>query len=250
MSSLIFDSIHRHFSTFFPPACAGCDGDAAAKKAFCTICAPAAFRLHPPYCDQCRVPMDELDEGLARGRSLCSRCRREPPNFKTVWAPWEYEGAVADAIRRIKYASDFPALRALCREAKPWFAQILSHFPANSPLIPIPSHTRELRRRGFHLPSLILRFVEVNQQTNAVDHRLIKTRPTKKQASLPVGARRKNVADIFCARSKADGGTAVIVDDVMTTGATADAAAEVLLACGFDDVAVIVLARAPKLSRR
>ena len=232
------------FAQFLPPACAGCDGTSAPQRAFCSTCRPAAFRLSPPYCDCCRVPMERFDE-VCDGRSLCSRCRRTPPGFDQVWAPWEYEGAVADAIRRVKYAGDFPALRALCRGAQRWFARTLERFPANTPLIPIPAHPKELRKRGFHVPSMALRFLGPGEDGHPVEHRLRKVHATPRQAGLPISARQRNVEDVFYDRRSTGSKRAILVDDVLTTGATASAAARVLMESGFDEISVLVLARAP-----
>lgn len=239
----------EYIGQLIPPACAGCDGAAAPDDAFCAICRPTAYRLRPPYCDRCRVPMEQFDAPDVNTNSLCSRCQRRPPAFRDVSALWEYEGAVADAIRRIKYASDFPALRALCRKAGSWLSDVLAPFAPAAPLVPVPSHPDELRRRGFHLPSLFLRLLRNHRNGHRVESLLQKVRPTARQASLPPGARHQNVAEAFGARRRVDGGTAIVFDDVLTTGATADAASRALLDAGFDEVAVIVVARAPLAGR-
>lgn len=176
----------------------------------------------------------------------CSRCRRRPPHFTRLEACWVYDGAVADAVRRLKYGDDFASLRALCRGAQSWFRRRLAAYPEDTPIIPVPSHRRALRRRGFHVPTLALHLLVSNTERHLIDHRLRKTRPTPRQASLPLAARRDNVRGVFadCASTSGEG-PALLFDDVVTTGATADAASEALLNAGFDEIQVLTLARAP-----
>lgn len=236
--------LRRAFLTYFPPACAGCDGTSSQVRGFCSVCLPTAHRIEPPFCDLCMVPSksfsppgDEL--------SLCSRCYESPPAFDSVRALWEYDGAVADAIRRIKYGADFPALRALGREARPWFSEQLLALPPKAPIFCVPAHRDELRRRGFHLPTLAFKIIAPTA-VGRLRPDLKKVRPTQAQASLPFGARKQNMKGAFrwAARPGSITGSAILFDDVLTTGATAAAAAGVLKAAGFDQVHALVLARA------
>ncbi len=240
-------SLRRPVLRFFPPACAGCDGFAASQGAFCSVCQMAAMPIYPPYCERCRVPMEQFGDSRTNSASLCSRCHQLEPCYERVWAHWEYGGAVADAIRRIKYGGDLPALRALCRGAREWFCTTLEELPRDAPLIPVPAHRSELRRRGFHVPSLALRLFGKRLESSRVDRVLRKKRPTSRQASLPFAARRKNVESAFATTpSSQGGGPAILFDDVLTTGATVDAASRALCEAGFGPVYVLVLARAPR----
>ena len=241
------ETVRTAFARMFPPACAGCDGSSTPTTAFCDVCRPVAPRLTPPYCARCAVPMTtfDADDDAADGAdapSECSRCRKESPSFDAVVACWEYDEAVADAMRRIKYGGDLPALRALCRGARPWFRRQLQRLADDTPLVPVPTHPVQLRRRGFHVPNLALRWLGIADRTR---HLLRKVRPTPQQAGLSLAERKKNVRDVFHAPNDTPPGAhAVIFDDVMTTGATADAAAAALKNAGFARVSIVVLARA------
>lgn len=178
-------------------------------------------------------------------QSLCSRCNETPPAFDSVAALWEYDGAVADAIRRIKYGADFPALRALGRVVRPWFEEQLQSLPQEAPIFSIPAHATELRRRGYHLPTELLKLIAPKARDRLWPG-LQKTRPTPAQAGLPFGARQKNMRGAFqwtVPRISAQG-QAILFDDVLTTGATAASAAKALKEAGFQTVNVVVLARA------
>ena len=238
--------LRRAFHNFFPPACAGCEATAAKDRAFCPLCEPLAPRLTPPYCARCAVPMRQFSS-RADQFSECSRCRKNPPTFEVMNARWEYDDAVADAIRRIKYGEDFPALRALCRGARRWFRAQIGAAPAASPIVPVPSHRSELRKRGFHLPTAALRLLLPRSEQGRIDHRLRKTRPTPRQASLPLASRRANVVGVFRDTGATTmSSTALLFDDVSTTGSTADAACKALSDAGFRQIRVLVLARAPR----
>ena len=235
---------------FFPPACAGCDGHTSPEQAFCALCSPLAGALEAPRCAICAVPMEEFSSTVTT-ESECSRCRSRPPAFERIRARWKYDGAVADALRRVKYGDDFAALRALCRGARPWFHRQLATLPDDAPIIPVPSHDRALRRRGFHVPTMALHLLGGRHHSRRIDHRLIKTEETPRQASLPLAARRANVRGVFaaantCPRAK---GAAILFDDVVTTGATADEASRALSEAGFDHIFVLTLARAPDRSK-
>lgn len=232
------------FFSFFPPACAGCDGSASPSTSFCSICAPTVHRIKPPFCDLCMVPMQSF-EAPGEARTLCSSCYERSPAFDSVRALWEYDGALADAVRRVKYGADFPALRALGRGVRLWFDEQLQALPQEAPIFCVPSHSKELRRRGFHLPTEALKIISPEARRR-LRGGLEKTRHTPAQAGLPFGARQSNMKGAFRWSQPviAGRGPAILFDDVLTTGATASAASQALKVAGFDRVYVIVLARA------
>lgn len=224
--------------TIFPRPCAGCQG-ATFRGGFCALCAEATFPVHRP-CRICAQPN--------AGGPLCARCRQSPPPYEVVRACWEYDGAVADALRRVKYGGDIPALRSLCQAARPWFRQALQKAPPGSCLVALPSHPREIRDRGFHVPTFCLRHLREDRRGPGAPAggALMKIRETEKQASLSEQGRARNVRGAFRYRGKTPppGTTALLFDDVMTTGATAREATRALLGAGFAAVEVFVLARA------
>ncbi len=246
MTPITTSTIRHSFRRFFPLSCAGCDGHVTGGAGFCEICEPTVHPIAAPACAICQVPMESF-ETPRHGASECSRCRQNRPHFDTARALWEYEGAVADALRRIKYGADFPALRALCRQARPWFVDQLREVEDKSRLIPVPSYPSELRRRGFHVPSMALRLLLKGAPVpTIIDSGLKKTRATEQQAGLTYDGRRKNIRSAFdYGPGFAPRGQAILFDDVMTTGATADEGARALRRAGFSTVKVIVLARAP-----
>ncbi len=232
-------------STILAPSCATCEARCPDQAAFCALCDATAYRLRQPACSRCQQPMASAP-GAHSSPTECSACRRRPPRFERAYALFEYSHSVADAIRRIKYGRDLTALRALCRALGPWLMERLRSAPRPPHIIPIPPHPRSLRRRGFHLPTLLLRWSLARPHRSLITHGLRKTRLTKKQASLPLAQRPANIRDAFHpTKALPEAGPIVLFDDVLTSGATLNSAADALRSHGHRAIEAWTLARAP-----
>lgn len=225
----------------FPPCCAGC-GAELATGVLCERCAPHVERIASPRCPRCGIPF----EG-AGADHLCSRCILEPPRFASAVAAFEFAGPLADGLRALKYgprAERIEPLARLWREACP-------ALPAVEVAVPVPLHPAKLRARGFNqtvqmaLPLLRARGLRLDCGA------LVRRRPGDSQASLTLRERREAPRGAFAATARATrlaGRRVLLLDDVMTTGATANECARVLLAAGAAEVHVAVVARTVKLS--
>jgi ComF family protein len=157
-----------------------------------------------------------------------------------------YEGALRRAIHLLKYERMTPLTRPL-GERLALAAAELTGFDA---IVPAPLHWRRRWDRGFNQADLLAR--EVSRRTGIpIDRRLLRTRSTPPQAGLSAAERRRNVQGAFAAAGKSAirGKRLIIIDDVMTTGATLEACARVLKRAGASQVAVLTLARADLESR-
>lgn len=181
------------------------------------------------------------------GSLLCSRCRADlvpraqmgvTPRGMPVRAALPMEGVAARCIRRLK--DDGETL--LARPLGALLATVLA--PEATPhtwVVPVPTARRAFRRRGYRVPDLLIRHAGADPQrvlsaaAMAVDQR-----------SLGARARDENVRGTMRARRSGDGAEVVIVDDVVTTGATLDEAARALEAAGFRVVAALALAATPR----
>jgi predicted amidophosphoribosyltransferase len=235
----------------FPPRCLGCD--AYLRRPFdvpcCPPCTAGIFPLDGPICPSCGAPREGFVGSPAGGvDDLCGQCLAEPPAFDSANSCWEYDGIVAEALQRIKYGDDMGRLGQLTEMLHPWALarlQAIAPVPPDVVIIPLPMHPYDLRRRGFNLPGLMIRRLLKKTGFVVDDTTLFKTRRTPAQASLSRLERRTNLDGAFEARPpRTNPAVAILFDDVMTTGATATAAARALKDVGWQKVHVLTAARA------
>jgi ComF family protein len=197
-----------------------------------------------PRCPRCARGF-AAPEAVSAGP--CGICRREPPKFDRAAVAGPYEGALRRAIQLLKYEGMTPLARPL-GERLAVAATGLVGFDA---VIPAPLHWRRRWNRGFNQADLLAR--EVSRLTGIrLDRGLLRTRSTPPQAGLSAAERRRNVQGAFAAAGQKDGvrgKNLIVIDDVMTTGATLEACARALKRAGAAQVAVLTLARADLESR-
>ena len=215
----------------FPLRCAACD--APGESPFCGVCAETLVPLGGG-CPLCGAPSDDAPLRPRR----CVHCRARPPPFALATAPWLHGGALAEAIHRLKYdrREDLgPALGVLFEGCAP---------PRSDCLCPIPLHPRRLRERGYDQARLLADAASKRFRL-PVESLLARVRDTGQQVGRDRAARERNLRGAFRASPRARGLRVCLIDDVLTTGATAAAAAEALLLAGAARVEVRTLARAP-----
>lgn len=218
----------------FPTRCAACD--APGESPFCGICADTLLPV-PAGCPLCGAPADEALLPALRPRR-CGHCREKPPRFALASAPFLHGGALAEAIHRLKYehredlAAPLGLLFGGCA------------VPRADLLAPIPLHPLRLRERGYDQAALLARAASRRFRL-PVASLLRRVRATGPQVGRDRRARERNLRGAFAPSRDLTGVRVCLVDDVLTTGATASAAAEALLSAGAARVEVCTLARAP-----
>jgi len=239
------DSIRRWFALvplglelvprlLWPDRCAACD--AVGETPFCPACADT-LEPCPAGCPLCGAPADEALLPAIKPRR-CGPCKRAPPPWARASAPWLHGGALADGIHRLKYQgrADLAApLGVLFAGAEP---------PRADVVCPIPLHPSRLRERGFDQAYLLAAGAS-RRLGLPLSPLLRRVRATPQQVWLERAARERNVRGAFAASPEAAGLRVCLIDDVLTTGATARAAAEALFRAGAARVEVRTLARAP-----
>jgi ComF family protein len=199
----------------------------------CAACVAGLPRLTPERCPVCALPTP--------GSAVCGACLKQAPHFDATRAVFRYEFPLDRLIQSLKYAHRLAGADFLGRE----LAQ--SPVPFQPDLIlPVPLSPARLAERGFNqaveLARPLARALGVSLETSRVHRR----RDTAPQASLPWKERKQNIRHAFECELDLTGKTVLVVDDVMTTGATLDELARTLKAHGAARVENCVLARALK----
>jgi ComF family protein len=205
----------------------------AGDRLLCAACVAGLPRLTPERCPVCALPTP--------GSAVCGACLKQAPHFDATRAVFRYEFPLDRLIQSLKYAHRLAGADFLGRE----LAQ--SPVPFQPDLIlPVPLSPARLAERGFNqaveLARPLARALGVSLETSRVHRR----RDTAPQASLPWKERKQNIRHAFECELDLTGKTVLVVDDVMTTGATLDELARTLKAHGAARVENCVLARALK----
>jgi len=222
------------WSLLFPETCLGCRALVSRDGDFCPDCALLLERLPAVGCRLCAEP-GRFPSGT------CHRCAAKPPPFLRAFAPFVHGGPLARAIHHFKY-EDHPELSRplgllLARQAEGFLAT------APSLVVPLPLHRGRFLSRRYDQAGLLA--AALAQATGRpLSLALCRTRPTARQVGLEEVARERNVCGAFTATCEVKGQEVLLVDDVLTTGATARAAAGALLEAGARRVEVLTLARA------
>jgi ComF family protein len=226
----------------FPPRCAACGDDAPAAAGLCPPCAQTLVVLGPA-CPRCAEPRAEPPS------VTCRRCRRDPLPMTGIVAPWRYGGALADALRALKFAGQAHLARTLAPLVGPYLAATC-RLAEIDVIVPVPLHWWRRARRGFDQAALLAgtacRHAVI---ATPISHALRRRRRTRPQSALPAAERGANVAGAFgitpTTRGPRLAGRRVLVfDDIVTTGATMAAAARALTAAGAAEVLGFAVARA------
>lgn len=187
------------------------------------------------FCASCRTPFQNAFPLDAEGR--CALCRSGLRGFDAAYSFGAYEGVLRELIHLYKYGK----VRTLARPLSGLLAQALPRDEAFDAAVPVPLYWRRRLQRGFNQAELLAR--GLSRRTGIpVVKALGRVRPTPTQAGLSNSARRQNVVKAFRARS-VPGQRILLIDDVMTTGATAASCALALKQAGARRVALLTVAR-------
>ncbi|HEX8593214.1 MAG TPA: ComF family protein [Pseudomonas sp.] len=221
--------------------CLLCDERTDSPYAICVAC-EAELPWLGDQCRQCALP-------LAMSDLSCAHCFNQPPAFDEVLAPWLYDFPVDSLVTRFKHQGNWPMGRLLSE----LLGQFLLHrFNEGQPrpdmLLPVPLATKRLRQRGYNQAAMLADWLGKQLQLPVHTRCLIRTRETPAQQGLDAKARKRNLHGAFALVDDAEiaGRHVALIDDVLTTGSTANAIAQVLLKAGARRVDVYCLARTPK----
>ncbi len=223
-----------------PPLCLSCGRGVEAHGALCGDCWGAVGFIEAPLCPVSGVPFPyDPGPGMVSAAALAS-----PPPYAAARAVMRYSDEAAKLVHRFKYSDRMEAAPAFAR----WMARAGADLLDGADFIaPVPLHRRRLFSRRFNQSAELARRISGLSGVPFVPDLLERVRATRPQVGLSGDARRRNVAGAFrlraAPRELVRDRIVVIVDDVMTTGATVEACARVLKAAGTREVRVLCLAR-------
>lgn len=190
-----------------------------------------------PACPRCAVPVGT--------QAWCGDCLRAPPAFDAVRTAFDYRFPLDRLVKRFKFSADLAA-GAYLGEA---LGRAVARLPQPDLVVASPMSARRLRERGFNPALLLARRVATLHGIAFEARGLAKRRHTPTQTGLDAAARRRNLRGAFVVNGELGGLHVAVVDDVMTTGATLGALADVLKKAGAARVTGWVVARTPLPSR-
>ena len=203
----------------------------------CAGCWRSILPLTPPLCDRCGDPLPSW-RVLSIPLSTCPRCRRRPPFVARAAAVGTYDGALRAVVHAIKYEGRRSLANPLARLIQQRCRAVLEGADA---VVPVPLHPSRRRSRGFNQAFDLARHLGPRPV-----RALARTRATPSQTGLPAAQRHRNMRGAFAPAWRTPslaGKVVVLVDDVMTTGATLDACARVLIEMGAREVRAVTAAR-------
>lgn len=236
--------INRLFDLVVPPTCLICAEPLAQADGLCGGCWRQLVFITGPMCHITGQPM-ALDLG-PEVVSLPAQLR--PPPYDMARAAFAYRGAAARLIRQMKFA-DRPEI---ARMLAPHMVRAAgSMFDHDSILLPVPLHRRRLLMRRFNQSAELCRALSQLTGCPVLVDALVRVRATRQQIGLTRAGRKRNLRDAFALRSTGHSTglkiyrdrALILVDDVLTTGATVEACARILRAAGASRVYVLTAAR-------
>lgn len=231
-----------------PGSCLLCSSPVRDVISLCPDCESWLPRMHQ-FCGVCGIAVS-----TSGWIGSCGRCLLNPPPFTLCRGVFHYRSPVNKLLTDFKYHAHFASGRALAwqlaREFISYYENAETVFGVSQlprMLIPVPLHDKRLRQRGFNQARLLCNVITEHSAIPVADRLLTRTRHTRAQSQLRAGKRAINLNNAFAVTGNlpAKGlGHVAVIDDVVTTGATATAVSRCLLAAGAWRVDVWAVARA------
>jgi len=223
--------IARLYSKLLSTPCLLC-GTHTNQVSICTSCAHSLPQL-AHVCQRCALP-------IPLGKH-CGQCLIKPPIRHLTFCLYSYQSPIDQLIAALKYhdqlsVSDFFAQQFLTQLKA-------NNHPMPACLIPIPLHPKRLRHRGYNQSAELAKTLSKQLNIPYDDRTLIRIKNTRPQTSLPYSQRKKNIHSAFKCQNQSLPNHIALIDDVLTTGHTADMAAKTLIQNGVKKVELWTIAR-------
>jgi ComF family protein len=221
--------------------CQLCDERCEVGQSLCGPC-EAELPWLGGHCAICALPLPAIG-------TICGQCLKRPPAFDQVAAPWRFAFPVDSLITRFKHQARWPLGRLLAEQ----LARYLQHrfdegLPRPTLLLPVPLARKRLRQRGFNQAQMLADWLSPTLTIPVQPELLQRIQDTPSQQELDAASRRRNLRQAFALTDETQivGRHVAVIDDVLTTGATAQALARLLKQSGAERVDIYCLARTPK----
>jgi ComF family protein len=229
-----------------PPLCASCRAPLGNPGGLCPACWSRVSFIAPPYCERLGIPFT-YDPGPG---ILSMEAIADPPAYGRARAAVRYDDIARDLVHRLKYGDRLDLATTLGR----WMARAGRELLADADaLVPVPLHWRRLWGRRFNQAAVLAKVAAASSGLPVLTGALRRMRATPQQVGLSRSERAVNVQGAFAVtrdgKAEICGKRLVLVDDVLTSGATVDACARTLLRAGARNVDVLVFARVVAAAR-
>lgn len=226
----------------FPGCCLICQGDSHRQLDLCQPC-EAELPWLTTACPRCAYPVKQANQ-------LCGQCLLKPPSFSRCVTLCHYRAPIDRLIGQFKYHKRYSYGRVMATLLGKHIRHVYQHHSGQPPLpdliAPVPMHWRRKLSRGFNHGEQLAEQISRQLQL-PVFNGLQRTRNSPPQQGLSAEQRRRNLRGAFVVRRKQriDGLSVALIDDVITTGSTAEALSQLLLSAGAREVHIWSLARTP-----
>ncbi|MBF0522704.1 MAG: ComF family protein [Candidatus Omnitrophica bacterium] len=208
------------------------------REELCPGCLKLIEYNRPPFCLKCSR---FLGEDIRH--PLCKECRLTKPHFDFAWGCCIYKDPLKDLIHKFKYSQKTLLRHTFLKFIRTFIADYHFDIHQFDFVVPIPLHSSRLRERGYNQSQILALGVAETFDISLSEHNLIRTRPTKPQIELSQKERWTNIRGAFRIKlpDKFKNKNILIIDDLLTTGATASEAAKTLKDAGAGTVGVLTL---------
>ena len=224
----------------YPPSCIACQAATGEAQALCPACWGAIGFIERPYCERLGTPFSvDLGDGLISPAAMA-----DPPVFARARAVCRFDSTARELVHRLKYGDRTDLALTMGRMMAQAGRELL---PDAGLIVPVPLHRTRLWTRRFNQAAALAQVVARQSGVALAPLALARVKRTRQQVGLTRAQRADNLQGAFkvppSARPQIEGRRILLVDDVLTTGSTANAAARALLRAGATAVDVLTFAR-------
>lgn len=227
----------------FPNLCLNCRrrlNHAASDAYICDSCRLRIKRNLPPFCASCGRHLEKI----SRSKNICVSCQKSALHFDRAFSPCLYEGVIKELIHQFKYKGKEHLSAPLSKIMIEFIKEYDLPMDYLDLIIPVPLHRARLREREFNQAEILAKHIAFEFKKELGSGALIRNRLTKSQTGLAPQLRLANVAKSFSAAEGCElrNKNVLLIDDVLTTGATSSEAAYAVKQAGANIVFVLTLA--------